>query len=143
MPVDYVIARNGSLVVELWTGSISHRELIDHEREQLQDSGIGPGALVLVDARQAAFPETTFDLMHELSDLHGRKDNRATFSRVAIVMHGDDYDKSRMLEDLARPMGVDVITFSNFDVACTWLGVSPVEAGQLLASIDHKATGES
>ncbi len=143
MPVDYVITRNGSLVVELWTGAISHRELIDHERAQLQDTRIRPGALVLADTRQASFPETTFDLVHELSDLWGQSGNQASFSRLAIIMHGSDFDKARVLEDLGRPRGVDIITFSNFDVACTWLGVSPVDVEKLLASIGRAESQET
>jgi hypothetical protein len=143
MPVDYVIARGGSLVVELWTGPITHRELIEHERAQLRDTGIRPGAIVLADTRQASFPETTFDLVHELSDLWGQSDNQASFSRLAIIMHGSDFEKARVLEDLARPMGVDTITFSNFDVACTWLGVAPAEAEELLARIGRRDTEET
>ena len=136
MSVTYVVARGGSLVVELWIGTITHRELIEHEKGQLQDNSIKPGAIVLADCRRASFSETTPDTIHELPDLYLEPDLKVGFSRVAIVMQGSDFDTARTFEDLARPMGIDIITFSNFDVACTWLGIAPAEVTELIAKLE-------
>lgn len=51
MPVEYVVLNQGTLVLELWTGTISHHELLAHERRHLRDSSVVCGASVLADAR--------------------------------------------------------------------------------------------
>lgn len=40
MPVEYVALNQGALVPELWTGTISHDEVLGHERRHLSDSSI-------------------------------------------------------------------------------------------------------
>ena len=49
MPVEYVVLNQGALVLELWTGIISHDELLTHEERHLNDSSIARGASVLAD----------------------------------------------------------------------------------------------
>ncbi len=70
MSVKYAVLNDGKLVIERWVGEISHAELIEHEKQQLNDSSIAQRAVVLADARQAVFPETTSINIHELIDLH-------------------------------------------------------------------------
>jgi hypothetical protein len=50
MPVEYVVLNQGTLILELWAGIISHDELLAHERRHLRDSSIACGASVLADA---------------------------------------------------------------------------------------------
>jgi hypothetical protein len=71
MPVEYVVLNQGALVLEFWTGTISHDEVLAHERRHLSDSSIAPGASVLVDAIRASF-ETTLEAVHEVTDLYRR-----------------------------------------------------------------------
>jgi hypothetical protein len=59
MPVRYIVLNNGNLVTERRVGKISHAEVIDHERRQLNDISIKRGASILADTREAIFPETT------------------------------------------------------------------------------------
>lgn len=40
MPVEYVVLNQGALVLEVWTGTISHDEVLAHERRHLSDSSI-------------------------------------------------------------------------------------------------------
>ncbi len=70
MSVKYAVLNDGKLVIERWVGEISHAELIEHEKQQLNDTSIAQRAVVLADARQAVFPETTSINIHELTDLH-------------------------------------------------------------------------
>ena len=46
MPVKYVTANDGQLVVERWVGAISHAELTSHGKRQHEDAAIAPGAVV-------------------------------------------------------------------------------------------------
>ena len=69
MPVEYVALNHGALVFELWTGVISHDELLTHEERHLNDSSIMRGASVLADATHASF-ETTLENIHEVTDLY-------------------------------------------------------------------------
>jgi hypothetical protein len=71
MPVEYVVLNQGALVVELWMGTISHDELLAHERQHLSDSSIARGASVLVHAVNALF-ETKTEAVHEVTDLYRR-----------------------------------------------------------------------
>ena len=70
MSVKYAVLNDGKLVIERWVGEISHAELIEHEKQQLNDTSIAQRAVVLADARQPVFPETTSINIHELTDLH-------------------------------------------------------------------------
>jgi len=70
MSVKYAVLDDGKLVIERWVGEISHAELIEHEKQQLNDTSIAQRAVVLADARQAEFPQTTSINIHELTDLH-------------------------------------------------------------------------
>jgi hypothetical protein len=135
MPVKYLVTQDGKLVIEKWVGAIRHEELISHERQQLQDESIFPGAKVFADARQATFTETSYDLIHELSDLYGESDNKTSLSTLAILISGADFDKARIYAEQAQKHGVRIIVFSNFDVACTWLGMKTSEVHRLINAI--------
>jgi len=135
MPVKYVTANDGQLVVERWVGAISHAELTSHGKRQHKDAAIAPGAKVFVDARLAEFPETAFDLARELSDLNGAADRKARTSMCAAIFRGDDFDRAKEWETRARDNGLNVIVFSSLEVACTWLGTDPVATQKLLDSI--------
>lgn len=137
MPVEYVVSFDGTLVIERWVGSISHAELISHEKKQLQDTSIAPGAAVLVDARNASFSETSYDIIHELSDLHGDPNCETLMRRGAIVIGEDDFNKAKALESQLRQYGIPVIVFSsaNMDLACHWLGIDPLDTQKLIMSI--------
>jgi hypothetical protein len=135
MPVKYLTANDGQLVVERWVGAISRAELVSHGKRQHQDTGIAPGAKVFVDARLAEFPETGFDLARELCDLNGAADRQSRTSMCAAIFRGDDFDRAKDWETRARANGLNVIVFSSLEVACTWLGTDPVKTQALLESI--------
>ena len=86
MPVKYIAVDDGNLVIERWIGRISHAELLEHERQQLHDRSIKQGARVLVDARDASFPETTADILHEVTDLYVKLQNKASTSKCALLV---------------------------------------------------------
>jgi len=122
MPVEYVVLNQGALVLELWTGTISHDELLAHERRHLSDSSIARGASVLVDAASASF-ETTPEEVHELTDLYRRSGEKLRVGKSAILVNESAYDRARLYEKQATDLGVRVILFNSLDVACTWLGI--------------------
>ena len=137
MPVAYLVSFAGKLVIERWVGSISHAELMAHEKKQLQDTSIAPGAAVLADARSASFTETSYDIIHELSDLHADPRGRTFMARLAIVIGEDDFNKAKAFESQLRRHGMDAIVFSsaNMDLACHWLGIDPLDTQKLIMSI--------
>ena len=81
MPVEYVVLNQGALVLEFWTGTISHDEVLAHERRHLSDSSIAPGASVLVDAIRASF-ETTLEAVHEVTDLYRRSGKKVESGEI-------------------------------------------------------------
>jgi hypothetical protein len=144
MPVEYVVLNQGALVVELWMGTISHEEVLAHERRHLSDSSIAHGASVLVDANNASF-ETTPEAVHEVIDLYRRSGEKLRVGKSALLVNRQAYDRARLYERQATDLGVRVILFNSLNVACTWLGVDVTtvhkELKKLRASISLREAG--
>ncbi len=138
MPVDYIVLPEGTLVIERWTGFISHAELIEHEKQQLNDKAIAPGAAILVDAEQARFSETSLEKVHELSDLYAEASNRIAPAKIALLVSAEDWLKAKVFQAQARAHGVTVITFISLNVACLWLGIEPRTAAHYLELLASK-----
>lgn len=122
MPVEYVVLNQGALVLELWTGTVSHDELLAHEQQHLSDTSIVRGASVLADATHASF-ETTPEKIHELTDLYRRHDGKLRVGKCAVLVNQTAYECARLYEQQAINLGVAVILFNTLGIACTWLGV--------------------
>jgi hypothetical protein len=127
MPVEYVVLNQGTMVVELWTGTISHDEVLAHERRHLSDSSIARGACVLVDAINASF-ETTPEAVHEVTDLYRRFGEKLRVGKSAVLVNESAYDRARLYERQAADIGIPVILFNSLDVACVWLGIDVTTA---------------
>lgn len=137
MPVRYAVLNGGDLVLESWTGPISHQDLIKHEQQHLSDPDVNAGASVLADATQALF-ETTPELVHELSDLYQRTGNRLRVSKCALLVSSDAYERARRYAKEAQGHGVSIIIFGSIDVGCTWLGIDPTIVQEELKKLREK-----
>jgi hypothetical protein len=122
MPIEYVVLNQGTLVLELWTGTVSHAELLAHEQRHLSDSSIAHGASVLADATHASF-ETTPEEIHQLIDLYRRHGEKMRVGKCALLVNEAAYDRARLYERQATDLGVRVILVNTLGIACTWLGV--------------------
>lgn len=120
----YATFDDGATVFELWTGVVTHEELLEHARRQFADPGIRPGTIVFADARSATF-ETNADLVHEFTEEYGRETNRARTSKCGVLVAPDAWDRAQLFAGQAKECGVAVIIFHSLDVACTWLGLDP------------------
>ena len=129
MPVTYVVLNQGSLVLELWVGAISHDVVLTHERQHLSDASIARGASVLVDATGASF-ETTTEAVHEVTDLCRRSIEKLRVGKVALLVNESTYDRARVYEKQATELGMRVILFNFLDVGCAWLGVDVTRASE-------------
>jgi len=134
MPVEYVVLNQGTLVVELWTGTISHDEVLAHERRHLSDSSIARGASVLVDATSASF-ETKPEAVHEVTDLYRRSGKKLRVGNSAVLVNASAYDRARLYERQATDLGVRVILFNSLYVACVWLGIDVTTASTELKKL--------
>jgi hypothetical protein len=122
MPNNYAVLNEGSVVVEFWTGPVTHEELLAHERRHLSDPSVKPGAAVLVDAERAHFG-TTVDEVKELAELYGQVIGRLKVGRMALLVNKETYERALVLLKEAEGYGVKVIVFNSIDIACTWLGL--------------------
>ena len=129
MPVKYVVLNQGSLVLELWTGVVSHEEVLTHERQHLSDASIVPGASVLVDATGASF-ETSMEAVHEVTDLYRRSIEKLRVGKAALLVNESTCDRARVYEKQATDLGLRVILFNSLDVASAWVGVDVTRAGE-------------
>jgi hypothetical protein len=122
MPNRYATFDGGMTVFELWTGQVTHEELVAHAREQFQDSRIRPGAMVLADARSASFA-TDPGQVQEFTDVYGLPENINRTSKCALVVAYDVWERAQLFAEQAKKYGVAVIVFNSLDVACTWLAI--------------------
>lgn len=121
MPNAYVVSDNGKVVLERWVGTVTHEELLAHERAQLHDPAIRPGAVMLVDATQARF-ETPLEAVHELSDLYQAGDVRRIV-KCALLANNETYEQAQLFAAQVGKLGVSIIVFTLLDTACLWLGI--------------------
>jgi hypothetical protein len=122
MPNNYAVLNGGSVVVEFWTGQVTHEELLAHERRHLSDPLIKAGASVLVDAERAQFG-TTVEEVKEIADLYGQVVGRLKVGRMALLVNKETYERAQVFLKEAEGYGVKVIVFNSIDIACTWLGL--------------------
>ena len=127
MPVTYIVLNQGSLVLELWTGMVSHEEILTHVRQHLSNASIARGASVLIDATGASF-ETATEAIHEVTDLYRRSIEKLRVGKVSLLVNASTYDRAQVYEKQATDLGLRVILFNSLDVASAWLGVDVTRA---------------
>lgn len=122
MSMNYLVLNDGKLVIESWEGTVSHGEVMSHERQHMQDPSIQAGASVLIEATGATF-QTALEAIQEVTDLYRSPYGQQKIGKCAILVNRDAYDRARLFEKLAAPHGVNVIVFNVLDTACRWLGI--------------------
>lgn len=122
MPCRYVIAMNGDVVVELWTGVVTAEELAAHKQQQFGDPAINPGASVLSDCTRAEFAISA-EGVDSLSDMDKDSGGQPAISRYAFLVNYDVYDKAQHFADRVNQYGKSVIVFNTLDLAAKWLGM--------------------
>ena len=138
MPNNYAVLNSGSVVVEFWTGPVTHEELLAHERRHLSDPSVKPGAAVLVDAERAHFG-TTIDEVKELADLYGQVIGRLKVGRIALLVNRETYERALVFLKEVEGYGVKVIVFNSLDIACTWLGLDVNVARKQLQALQAQS----
>jgi hypothetical protein len=139
MPSIYAVIDDGRIVVEFWTGEVTHDELLAHERRHLSDPLIKAGASVLVDAERAQFGTTT-DEIKDVVALYGQIVGRLKVGRMALLVNKETYQRALIFLKEVEGYGVKVIVFSTLDVACTWLGLDVHVARKQLQTLQAEST---
>lgn len=134
VPNIYAVVNDGRVVVEFWTGQVTHDELMAHEQRHLRDPFIQAGASVLVDAERAQFGTTTEEIK-ELAALYGRAAGSLKVGRIALLVSKETYQRALVLLKEVEGYGVKVIVFSTLGVACTWLGLDVEMARRQLQTL--------
>ena len=133
MPCKYVIAMDGNVVVELWTGTVTFDELMAHKKQLICDSAINAGASVLSDCTRAVFAISP-DAISELSEMENDPHNRPRIRRYAFLVRNDVYDRAQQFAHRVDKYGKSVIIFNSLEVACTWLGIDLLKTRELMDS---------
>lgn len=139
MPNNYAVLNEGSVVVEFWTGQVTHDELLAHERRHLSDPSIKVGASVLIDAERAQFG-TTVEEVKEVADLYGQVIGRLKVGRMALLVNKETYERALVFLKEVEGYGVKVIVFNSLDIACTWLGLDVNMARNQLQILKAQST---
>jgi hypothetical protein len=122
MPIDYVVAMDGALVVEVWHGDITVDELYGHRKEQAADRAIVNGARVLADIRRASFEGITENQMAAFAESY-RATEAAPRARTLAFVATDGFSKARAYEKASRTFLRNVVVFTSLSTACKWLGI--------------------
>lgn len=134
MPCKYVVAMDGNVVIERWTGTVTHHELITHKKQQVCDPSIKPGTSVLSDCTRAIFAISP-DEIGEISAIDQDPDNKLKIGRYAFLVNKETYDLARQFSDRVNKDGKSVIIFNTLDVASIWLGLDMPAVRELMDSI--------
>jgi len=133
MPCTYMVALDGKVVIERWTGTVTGQELMAHKLQQVGDPSIKLGASVLSDCTGAAFAIAPSEI-RELSAMDQDPKSTLKVRRYAFLVNNDTYDKARSFSDQINKTGKSAIIFNSLDVAASWLGL---EAPQVRALMDR------
>lgn len=138
MPNTYAVINDGSMVVEFWTGQVTHDELLAHERRHLSDPLIKAGASVLVDAQRAHF-DTTEEEIADIAVLYSRVVGKLKVTRMALLVNNETYERALVFMKEVEGYGVKVIIFNSLDIACTWLGLDVNVARKQLQALQAES----
>jgi hypothetical protein len=138
MPNTYAVINDGSMVVEFWTGQVTHDELLAHERRHLSDPSIKAGAAVLVDAQRARFG-TTEEEIADIAVLYSRVVGKLKVTRMALLVNNETYERALVFMKEVEGYGVKVIIFNSLDIACTWLGLDVNVARKQLQALQAES----
>lgn len=134
MSCKYVVAMDGNVVVERWTGTVARHELMTHKKQQVYDRAIKAGASVLSDCTRAVFAIAPNEIS-EISAMDTEPRNKLKIRRYAFLVNNDTYDRVRQFSDQVNEYGKSVIIFNSLDVAAVWLGLDALTVRGLLDSI--------
>ena len=132
MPIDYAVALDGALVVEVWRGAINIDDLYDHREQQAQDPSIVNGARVLADIRLASFRNVSQSQMAAFARSYRATESQAS-SRALAFVAAEGFAKAQAYEKASRSFLRNVVVFTSLPTACRWLGV---DVGLALRAID-------
>ncbi len=125
MPISYDVDVDLNLVQTVATGIVSNADLSRHVASLAVDPRVQAGYRELFDARdvlQLNVSQEAFDQMAEIEQRHLEK---FTGTCIAIVVQNiHDYDYAERFEKRMAARPVTVITFTNMDIARTWLGLT-------------------
>jgi len=134
MPCKYVVAMDGKVVIERWTGIVASQELMAHKQQQTTDPSIKAGAAVLSDCTGAVFAIAPHEI-GELSAMDKDSGNASKVRRYAFLVNNDTYQLARQFSDQVNQHGKSVIIFNSMDVAASWLGLDSPQLRELVDGI--------
>jgi hypothetical protein len=139
VPAKYKVFRDGTLVIERWSGRVTHEEMIRHLMRRMHDSSIEPGASVLADGRSATF-ETPEELATTAANVHEVPGDRMRDSRVAMIVDSNVLVRANLFAREAARHGLSIMVFEHFDVGCLWLDVKPSDASRMLDLLEGESS---
>jgi len=142
MPIGYTVAHGGKLVVEVWTGAIAKRDLMEHHEASLNDTRILPGRREFVDITRASAPHIGKEELEEFVNGYRAHAAKMINTNIAIVASGEGFDKALIYERLSTPHLITVVVFNEVDTACTWLGVKEPEVRVLVQEVLAQLTAQ-
>ncbi len=123
MPITYDVIADGRVVLQYWHGRVTRDDIVVHERRQLSDPRIAPGASVLVDARAAHCGITAEEVRDLVDGLYAAYAPPLKIKKCALLINTPAYPMAQAYEKSGSKYGISVIAFTFLDGACAWLGL--------------------
>src|SRR5205085_6519275 len=121
MSIGYVAVPRKGLVVSVWDGKVTFEDWMANVRNIMADPDFTKTRMHLTDLRNGISDESIGENeIRQMIDYLGRSD-KAVAGRKLAVLGGNEFEKSRLYERLAEPLGLNVIVFNDLARACTWL----------------------
>jgi hypothetical protein len=135
------LIKKPDLILEVWTGTITKDEFLEHERRHLQDPDFPSAPKAVVDITAASFDSEIKKMeIQQFVDLYQDHHDKVVGARVAIVS-GKEFDRASLYAQLTEPHQINVIVFSTINTACLWLGVNETEVREWLERTRAKLLG--
>jgi hypothetical protein len=134
MPCKYSIAMDGQLVVEQWTGTLTHDELVAHKKRLSREPSIRAGASVLTDCRRCEI-QISPQAIDALSEIDNDPDNNTRVGRYAFLVNRDVYERVQRFSNQIARSGKSALIFNRLEAACQWLGIEPTQVREFIDTI--------
>jgi|SRR5689334_20029978 hypothetical protein len=139
MAIRYCVDADFGMTFVRWSGLVTASDFLAHTTRLRADSAWPPPKhLHLTDLREARLDRSvTGHLLVKIAEVYRRHPGIEHF-KVAMV--ASNFFKQAMVFQRALRPSASVIVFSEFAMACTWLGVTPYYAERRLRGLAPRST---
>jgi hypothetical protein len=137
MGIVYRLESTPRLTVVVWDGTVTGSDWRAHVEHILADPDWPAGPLNLTDTTSVIRATITPEDMDDIVELYRPHAARLAGMRTAVVASAQ-FEASTSFGERMQVVGVTLVTFNAFAIACSWLGV---DAGTVASTVRNLRDG--